>query len=405
MAKERLSCVGVGLTSCHDLPNFAQTGSQGLRVLCLHGNSINSLQGLEHMKQLVDLNASSNFVEDLRPLQHLTKLTSLNLASNRLQSLEDLQNLICLERLTIPHNFLASLSSLSHLSGRSRALQTLDVHNNQLSTLQDLASLRAFSALHSLKLQGGSPGNHVCNLLGYRQLVAELLPHLKVLDGQNTEGDRDQLATQQHSSALLPLQVAPQHFPLSAPLTVVPECRPAPATYSNPYTQAPAASHPRLPPDHALVAVPDRPDVAQENRIAAIEARLHNMLQTRHRPALAPAENLLHRSQFPLSTHLRKIKPAPVLHEVACQTATSMAQLDRLQRDAAHLQQELEVLASELDSRTSKAATVERQAEALVQEAQDQAASKVLLKVFLLHSTAPRKTHMQQTVCSQQCLN
>ena len=60
-----------------------------------------------------------------------------------------------------------------------------------------------------------------------------------------------------------------------------------------------------------------------------------------------------------------------------------MAQLDRLQQDAAHLKEELQTLAGELESRTSQAALIEEQAEALVHEAEHQAASKVLLKMLL----------------------
>ena len=383
MAKGRLSCVGAGLTSCLELPIPAQTVIQDLRVLCLHGNSISSLHGIEHMHQLVDLNASSNNIEALRPLQNLTSMTSINLASNRLQNIEGLEQLTRLERLIIPHNYLTSLSSLAALPGYNYALETLEVHNNQLSTVQDLASLRAFPNLHNLKLQGASPGNPVCKLLKYRQLVAFLLPQLKVLDGQDVTEDRNQLLQQQQTSALLPLQIAPQPVSLPEPLTIVPHCAPMPVLRSDPYQSAQLSSNSTVPSDQALVMLPDRPDVAQENRIAAIEARLHNMLQARHRSALAPADNLLHRSQFPPTTQIRKIKPAPVVHEVACQTATSSAQLDRLQRDAVQLKHELEVLATELESRTSKAAVIEEQAEALVQEAQDQAASKVLLNNIL----------------------
>ena len=69
-----------------------------------------------------------------------------------------------------------------------------------------------------------------------------------------------------------------------------------------------------------------------------------------------------------------------------------MAQLDRLQQDAAHLKEELHTLAGKLESRTRQAALIEEQAEVLVHEAEDQATSKVLLQMLLsMFLPAPNK--------------
>ena len=393
MPKDRLSCVGVGLTSCRQL-QVSDQAAEELRVLCLHGNSINSLEGLERLRQLVQLNASSNDIADIRPLQHLTNLTSLNLASNKVQSLHSLSSLSRLERLTAPHNFISTLTSLQPGGGLPHALATLDLHNNMLSSLQDLATLRAFSNLKDLKLAGGAPGNGVCNLPGYRQSVAQMLPQLNTLDGHSLDQDRQRLPPPQQASIMLPNTAALQPVPFPLPLTVVPQCMPSFTQSVIPHSMASANSDSSSPPNRALVKVPDAADSAQENRIAAIEARLHDMLRTRNRPALAPADNLLHRSTFQAVPQIRKIKPGPVQHEVACQTATSMTQLDRLQQDAANFKGELEVLAAELESRTSKAALITEQAEAFVHEAEDQAASKVLLK------TSATLLYMPQTAAA-----
>ena len=307
MAKDRLSCVGVGLTTCQQLAVSAQAAAE-LRILCLHGNSISSLEGLEHMHQLVDLNVSSNNIADIRPLQQLNKLTSLNLASNRVQSLQGLESLTRLQRLIAPHNFIGSLVSLQPVSAGTHALTSLDLHNNTLSSLQDLACLRAFINLKDLKLLGGIPGNAVCNLPNYRHTIAHILPQLSTLDGQSLAQDRQQPPLHQHLSTMLPNLTALQQvtFPLS--MTVIPQCIPhciPLATQLVPHSMAPVSTTASSPPKQALVKVQDSSDVAQENRIAAIEARLHDMLRTRHRSALAPADNLLHRSTFQAPPQLR----------------------------------------------------------------------------------------------------
>ena len=119
-------------------------------------------------------------------------------------------------------------------------------------------------------------------------------------------------------------------------------------------------------------------DMQQESRIAALEARLRDVLNARNRPPLAPTENLLNRAGPLISAqHVRKIRSKAVTHEVACQTATDMGQLDKLQRDAVRLKQELQKLADQLEQRTSDALRVEQQAGLLAQEAQEQARRKV----------------------------
>lgn len=356
-----------------------------LRVLCLHGNSINDLAGLGHMRQLLDLNVSSNHIADTRPLQHLTTLTALNLASNRLQSLQGLASLTQLERLVLSHNFIASLNSLQPDSGREHSLTSLDLRNNALNSLQDLAVLKAFTNLRDLKLKGGNPGNAVCNTPSYRHSISQLLPQLAMLDEQSLDPDRQQVPSQQPLSGMLPNLTALQPMGFPFPLAVLPQCLPA-HLQSASHNAGSGVSQPVSPSEQALVNMPDAVDIAQENRIAAIEHRLHNMLRMRHRPALVPADNLLPRSAFQATPQIRKNKAGPVMHEIACQTATSMLQLDRLQHDAAHLRDELETLAGELESRTSSMALVEEQAEALLHEAEEQAASKVL-NLFLTQAS------------------
>lgn len=72
-AHERLSRIGLGLTCLLALPELASATS--LRSLCLHGNQLTSLSGLQQLSALTELNVSSNALlavgDALHPLTNL----------------------------------------------------------------------------------------------------------------------------------------------------------------------------------------------------------------------------------------------------------------------------------------------------------------------------------------------
>ena len=72
-ASERLSRIGLGLTCLSALPELASATS--LQSLCLHGNQLTSLDGLQQLSALTELNASSNALlavgDALHPLTNL----------------------------------------------------------------------------------------------------------------------------------------------------------------------------------------------------------------------------------------------------------------------------------------------------------------------------------------------
>ncbi|KAL3146280.1 hypothetical protein ABBQ32_002981 [Trebouxia sp. C0010 RCD-2024] len=268
------------------------------------------------------------------------------------------------------------------------------MQNNLIMSLEDLAAFKSFTSLRHLKVGGGHPGNPVCNVTEFQQIVVQLLPQLETLDGQTcaTVGTQHLIAVkeqqkQQQPLPLVhhqqPLQQQPQCLAYGPVVTCAdtgmynyqPLALPLPAPAQQPRHSLPAAAATALMQAKAV----QRPlldtdsSQGQGNRIAALESRLRDVVNMRSRPPLAPTENLLHQ---PVAA--RKARPKTVVHEVACQTATSMAQVDRLHQDAAHLKQELQHLASELDNRTSHAVRVEEQAEALVQQAQQDAEHQVV---------------------------
>lgn len=65
-----------------------------MRLLHLHGNSLVSLRGLDHVcRELTELNVSSNDLQSLEGLQDLGCLKRLDVSCNCLRSLEGIQSL------------------------------------------------------------------------------------------------------------------------------------------------------------------------------------------------------------------------------------------------------------------------------------------------------------------------
>lgn len=382
MSKDRVSCVGAGLTSLESLHDLARHTAEA-RVLCLHGNMISDLQGIQQLRCLTDVNLSSNHIQSVQGLQVLSALTAINLASNRLNSLQGLVQLPALERLIVSHNFISSLSTCTPQAGCR--LNYIDLHNNLLTVPEDISALKHCTNLRHLLLAGGQPGSPLCSTSYFKQVIAQMLPQLNTLDGQKLETILAQpwshQPQQQQQQSMQPgaLSVHPMHVTHFQPLAL-----PAPLPTGTAPQQAAAAFPAAAAAQRTITDLVRAPRLAamqcvsQEDRIAALETRLRDVLQQRRRPPLASTENLLSQpASVALSQHPRKIRPKTVMHEVACQTATGMGQLDRLQHDAAHLKQELQTLATQLEERTSHALRVEEQAEILLQEAQQQADHKV----------------------------
>ena len=85
--------------------------------------------------------------------------------------------------------------SLQLLQGRQCALQKLDLRDNCITSLQELAVLADCLHLRELLLEGGSPGNTICGIPGYRIAVAGALPQLSSLDGQPLDAERGEQAS------------------------------------------------------------------------------------------------------------------------------------------------------------------------------------------------------------------
>jgi len=112
-------------------------------------------------------------------LSHLQRLHTLNLSQNRLRTLEGLEGLVNLKNLDISRNLITNIDDCSVLK-ELPALTSLDAHNNQISN--DSAIVPFFSDFPKLELltMNGNPA--IRNISNYRRVMIVAMPTLCYLD-------------------------------------------------------------------------------------------------------------------------------------------------------------------------------------------------------------------------------
>jgi hypothetical protein len=181
---ERVSLVGLGLTSVADAARRVGPGVRAVTHLRLHGNALPRAAGLAAFPALTHLDLSSNALASAAGLAAVAgTLVALNLAANALTDLEGLGPCPRLQWLSLAHNRLASARAVAPLLQAPGApLWHLDLRGNRLDTLEALAPLAPAPGLAEL-LVAGAAGNAAARRAGYRDFVWGLLPRLGSLDG------------------------------------------------------------------------------------------------------------------------------------------------------------------------------------------------------------------------------
>ncbi|HNR02429.1 MAG TPA: CotH kinase family protein [Anaerolineaceae bacterium] len=105
--------------------------------LDLRGKGVESLDGIDSLRNLRTLNLSGIRVNDLSPLQKLAKLQRLDLSNNLLEDASVISALVSLEELVIRQNLIEDLSFLEKLKN----LKVLDIANNRIVDIEPLKNL------------------------------------------------------------------------------------------------------------------------------------------------------------------------------------------------------------------------------------------------------------------------
>ncbi|KAG0281353.1 hypothetical protein BGZ95_004692 [Linnemannia exigua] len=148
-----------------------------LKALVLNNNKI---KVVDHLGSLLELNTivlSHNKIQSLPSFPLLTKLTKLSAAHNEIRQIPDLSENGMLKELRLNHNKLLTIPDSLR---RCTALDILDLGGNMLREWSDVAALGSLMHLINLNLQG----NPICDKPDYKKKILELVPSLRVLDGE-----------------------------------------------------------------------------------------------------------------------------------------------------------------------------------------------------------------------------
>ncbi|XP_007120518.1 leucine-rich repeat and coiled-coil domain-containing protein 1 isoform X1 [Physeter macrocephalus] len=187
-----------GESSCGDLC-FMDKGlrsiselslDSALHAINLHCNNISKIKAIDHIWNLQHLDLSSNQISQIEGLNTLTKLRTLNLSCNLITRIEGLKALTNLTRLNLSYNHINDLSGLMPLHGIKHKLRYIDLHSNCIDSIHHL--LQCMVGLHfltNLILEKNGEDNPVCHLPGYRAVMLQTLPQLRILDCKNIFGE------------------------------------------------------------------------------------------------------------------------------------------------------------------------------------------------------------------------
>ncbi|XP_055459408.1 leucine-rich repeat and coiled-coil domain-containing protein 1 isoform X2 [Psammomys obesus] len=187
-----------GESSCGDVC-FMDKGLQSISELSLestihainlHCNNISKITSIDHIWNLRHVDLSSNQISQIEGLNTLTKLSTLNLSCNLITRVEGLEALVNLTRLNLSYNRINDLSGLLPLHGLKYKLRYIDLHSNCLDSIHHL--LQCTVGLHfltNLILEKDGEGNPICHVPGYRAIILQTLPQLRILDCKNIFGE------------------------------------------------------------------------------------------------------------------------------------------------------------------------------------------------------------------------
>ncbi|XP_008309950.1 leucine-rich repeat-containing protein 61 [Cynoglossus semilaevis] len=137
---------------------------ESILFLKLRNLGIQDLGCIGECINLERLDLSGNNITNLAPLASLRLLSVLNLSANRVSNLEPLRS--------------------------CDSLQNLNVAGNIISSIESLHCLQSLRKLENIRLKDNTYNytNPVCRNTVYRNIILEMFPNLKTLDGERVAG-------------------------------------------------------------------------------------------------------------------------------------------------------------------------------------------------------------------------
>ncbi|XP_028919050.1 leucine-rich repeat and coiled-coil domain-containing protein 1 isoform X2 [Ornithorhynchus anatinus] len=269
--------------------------SSSLHTINLHCNHISKIESLDHVWNLQHLDLSSNQISQIEGLSTLTNLRTLNLSCNLITKVEGLEKLFNLTRLNLSFNRIHDLHGFLGLHGTNHKISHIDLHGNCLDSINHL--VKCMTGLHSLTnltLEKNGKNNPLCDIPGYRGIILQTLPQLKVLDGMDVFGEpinllegnssdlqylEDLLDYLVSSDSQLPEEECDVTCPLMTPhVDHVPKCqKPANALAGDTLCSPPVNDLPASEPQSRKL---DENDMNSEMRIKKLEDQISQLLKT-----------------------------------------------------------------------------------------------------------------------------
>ncbi|KAL8008711.1 putative leucine-rich repeat domain superfamily [Plasmopara halstedii] len=166
------------LENLHHVPN--------LRVLMMGSNRLTIIENLECLKKLDVLDLHSNKIEQMQNLNDLKELRILNLAGNLISTVESIDKLMQLTELNLRRNRISSIKAIGALPSLSRVY----LSNNNLETFDSIEPLFQVVSINELRLD---LNGCTSNVKEYRARMIRNFPSLNNLDSVIlTDADREE---------------------------------------------------------------------------------------------------------------------------------------------------------------------------------------------------------------------
>lgn len=158
-------------------------------VINLHGNYLTIIPDLKTLRNLRELDLSSNRIDSMHGLENLCSLQTLNLSCNFIKNVECLSSLKSLLKINLSHNQIKDIGGFVEMAGQDYALTVINLCDNKIASQSHVVScLRNCTNLRCLILSHDGLTNPVCEMLNYRVRLLSRLNQLLILDDISRDG-------------------------------------------------------------------------------------------------------------------------------------------------------------------------------------------------------------------------
>lgn len=197
----------------------AASAHRELRVLNLSHNQLASTDGLGALEALTELTLRANAIERISSLDGSPFLQALDLAGNKIVRVHGLETLARLTLLDLSSNQLTSLAGLEQCD----SLMDLVVADNLIASTDEAVHLGSLRLLRTLDLAGNPAADGGADKASYRLHLAQQLPSLVTLDGDEVSAEEKVGAAWHFGAADAELRkIREKHLPRDGAIARVP---------------------------------------------------------------------------------------------------------------------------------------------------------------------------------------